>query len=497
MIADQIQLERDGEEGLARQLFLQIRRLIEGGGLTAGTALPASRRFAQELGVGRNTVIMAYEQLVLEGYAQADGRRGTRISEASRGFIGHNSGRDGHLLDGREPHLSRQAARLMSVKRRDMPTPATFQPGLPEIRHFPHDVWGRLLRRAARQAHGHEALMGYGHYTGWPALKEAILAHVAVSRGVVADVDQIFILSSAQACLDLITRLLLDPGDDVLHEEPGYGGMLVSLRAVEARCHPLDVEAKGAYASLEETMGKERAPRLIYATPSHQFPSGRVMTLKDRLALLSYAGQEDAFVLEDDYDSEFHFSGDPISCLQGLDRQDLVIYMGTFAKSLMPAMHVAYLIVPRRLVEPVRRGVRSVGAVPPFVIQQALADFLGEGHFRSHLREMGQLYQERRDVLVAALEAHCGQYLVPVVPEGGIQLPAYFTDFALSKGLDDRRVMASLQQAGVESSALSTLYWSGQSEARQGLFLGYAASSPVEIEQGVETIGGLFKAKVS
>ncbi|WP_373236235.1 MocR-like pyridoxine biosynthesis transcription factor PdxR [Cohaesibacter celericrescens] len=504
MLAGHIMLDRSSDDGLVRQLFGQIRQLIERGDLVAGFTLPSSRQLALALGVGRNTVVMAYEQLELEGYLQSDGRRGTCVSEASRGFLGGApDARDdvARVRTASAPRLSRQALQLMSVERRSLPTPSTFQPGLPDVRSFPHNLWGRMLRRAARHLPLHPDMAGYAHYSGLPALKQAILAHAAASRGVIAEVDQVMILSSAQAALDLVARLLLNPGDMALHEEPGYGGMTAALKGAEALCHPIAVHQQNSFSQLRDRLPEGADPRLIYTTPSHQFPSGQVMALQDRLALLSQADALGAFILEDDYDSEFHFSGAPISCLQGLDRRDVVIYMGTFSKSLMPSLHVAYLIVPKRLVAATQLSLRNVGAVPSVVVQQALADFMADGHLRAHVREMNKLYHARRDALVAGLNRHCRPFLAPVVPDGGIQLPAYFTEHALGRGFDDKALVPLLRKDGVESSALSSLYWSsqskGSSKVKQGLFLGYAASNLEEIEAGVKRIATRLDAMAS
>ena len=497
MLASLIDLDRSADAALVRQLFTQIRRLVEVGRLEAGHRLPPSRVLAEQLAVGRNTVMLAYEQLALEGYLETGGRRGTRVSAASRGFSMEHP-RDGEAEPLPAPRLSGQAQRVMAIGRRSLPAPSTFQPGLPETRQFPHDIWGRLLRRAARHMPVERSLAGYAHFTGLPKLRRAVLEYVARERGVVASEDQVVILSSAQAAMDLVCRMLLDPGDWAMHEEPGYAGMLASLRGVDARIRPLRVTEPQAYAALlaegMELEGGEQAPRLVYATPSHQFPTGRVMSLEERLALLRYAAERDAFVLEDDYDSEFHFSGAPISCLQGLDRRDVVIYMGTFAKSLMPSIRVAYLVLPRRLVEAGQRMLRNIGAVPGAAVQGALADFLAEGHFRAYMREMNRIYETRRDCLLAALSSHCAGMLDPVCPDGGIQLPAYLSKEAMSQDRSDVRLVERLRAVGVESSPLSKLYWSGEGTVRAGLFLGYAASDEREIGEGVARIARVLAA---
>jgi len=493
MLASHITLDRTGAKGLVPQLFAQIRGLIETGVVAAGSRLPTSRHLAAELGVGRNSVVAAYDLLLAEGYLQSEGRRGTFVSEASRGFAPARSQASDVQPKKRPLHLSRSAQALIAVGRRDQPTPHTFQPGLPDVRHFPHDLWGRCLRRAARGMHQQPLLGGYAHYYGLPALREALIDHVAVSRGVSASAEQVIVFSSAQAALDLVARLLLDPGDVALHEEPGYAGMLSVLRGVHADIRPIEVYAADRFQRLDDLVADGARPRLIYVSPSHQFPSGQVMTLEDRLALLAFAAKHGAFILEDDYDSEFHFSNAPLSCLQGLGRGEQVLYMGTFAKSLMPSLRLAYLVVPPPLVEPVRRMQRNMGGVPGLTVQMALAEFLTGGYFRSHVRDMSKLYQARRDCLAEALAGHCGDILMPVVPDGGIQMPVYLTPQLVEAGVGDDALAAALAAIGVECTPLSALYWSGRCSVRQGLFFGYAASNEVEIVNAVDAVAHCLK----
>ncbi len=488
MLATRIKLDRTAAKGLVPQLFEQIRGVIEAGSLAAGSRLPTSRQLAAQLGVGRNSVLAAYDLLEAEGYLHAQGRRGTFVSEASRGFapVLDKKGHQGSCTQ--NWHLSRSAQAMIAIGRRNGPSPHTFQPGLPDVRCFPHDLWGRCLRRAARRMHQNPVMGGYAHYHGLPDLREALIDHVAVSRGVSASAEQVIVFSSAQAALDLVARLLLDPGDVALHEAPGYAGMLAVLRGVHADIRPMDVQAGDMFRRLEALVADGATPRLIYVSPSHQFPTGRVMSLEDRLALLAFAAKHGAVVLEDDYDSEFHFSNAPLSCLQGLGRDDQVLYMGTMAKSLMPSLRLAYLVVPMPLVEPIKRMQRNMGAVPGLTVQWALADFLSSGHFRSHVRDMSKVYQARRDCLAEALATQCGDLLVPDVPDGGIQMPAYLAPRLVEAGVRDEVLLADLAQCGIECTALSSLYWPAHAAGRQGLLFGYAASNEDEIVNGVEAV---------
>ncbi|MCV6601851.1 MAG: PLP-dependent aminotransferase family protein [Cohaesibacter sp.] len=491
LLAGQITLLREGAEGLSRQIYGQIRGLIEEGRLGVGVRLPTSRALAQDLNVGRNTVMGAYEQLVMEGFLVADGRRGTMVSEASRGFEGQTAGVEDAgkaVRQVAQPRLSRQARHMIEVRRREHPAFHSFQPGLPELRSFPHDLWARHLRRAARHMQLHPDMGGYGHYSGVPDLQQAIIEHVRLARGVVAEPEQVLVLSSAQAALDLVCRLLLDAGDPAMMEEPGYSGALAAFRGAQADLRPLRLDDEAPFANLPQGFD----PKLIYVTPSHQFPIGRLMGLEERLSLLRYAEAASSYILEDDYDSEFHFKGTPIASLQGLDRQERVIYMGTFSKSLMPALHVAYLIMPPKLVVPGAGLHRNMGSAPSVVLQYAIASFMQEGQFRTHIRQMCLLYQKRRAHLLAALARHCAGDLVPTSQDGGIQLLGYLSDALLSKGWDDQSLSHHLRNHGLENSPLSSFYWSGEMERRQGLFLGYAASSLEAIDQQVALMADLM-----
>lgn len=489
-LSGQVSLDRAVDLPLSRQLYLQIKEQIELGRLQAGAKLPTSRALAKELEIGRNSVLSAYEQLILEGYLASHGRRGTVVSEASRGFSEFEDVRG--KVERKAPvlPLSRQGKDIAKVRRREAPVLRTFQTGLPEVRLFPHDLWARHLRRAARHMQLDPQAGGYGDYFGVPELRKAIIKHVRLTRGVSAEPEQVIVLSSAQAAMDVTTRLLMDPDDVALVEEPGYGGARASLLAVGAQMHPVAVDQEDVYSQLDENL----KPKLIYATPSHQYPTGRLMRLEERLSLLDYAEKTGAYILEDDYDSEFHFRGTPVACLQGLDRYQRVIYMGTFSKSLMPALHGAYLIVPEHMVRPLESMVRNVGCVPAHVVQYALASFMEEGHFRAHIRAMCGIYQERRDALMSGLERYCKGLLVPRLQDGGIQMVAEFGPDMEALGWDDQQLAHALVQSGVDVGALSSVYWSGCVARKQGLFLGYAASNLADIDAALAKMGELIKS---
>ena len=278
--------------------------------------------------------------------------------------------------------------------------------------------------------------------------------------------DQVIVTAGAQGALDLAARMVIDPGDRVWVEEPGYLGARGAFLGAGARIVPVPVDADGL--DIEAGIAAEENPRLIYVTPSHQFPLGVTLSLQRRLSLLEFARKASAWIIEDDYDSEYRYTGRPIASLQGFDRSARTLYMGTFAKTLFPALRVGYLIVPDALVDPFSAAIRISGHTPPAAIQAALADFMGEGHFGAHVRRMLGVYAERRACLLAALDGELSDFLVASPSEGGIQIAGL-----LRGGLDDRQAAKAAAESGIRTTPLST-YYLGASKAH-GLHLGYAA----------------------
>jgi GntR family transcriptional regulator/MocR family aminotransferase len=334
-----------------------------------------------------------------------------------------------------------------------------------------------LQRHARRPARG---TLGYGVAAGLPALRAAIARHVGAARGVVCTPDQVIVVAGAQAGLDLVCRLLLDPGDAAWIEEPGYLGARGALLGAGADLVPVRVDADG----LDVAAGAARAPnaRLVYTTPSHQFPLGVTMTLPRRLALLDWAAHAGAWVVEDDYDSEYRYAGRPLPAMQGLDAGGRVVYLGTFSKTMFPALRAGWVVVPKPLAEPFAVAIRNTGHGVPAVVQAALADFIDEGHFAAHVRRMRGLYAKRQAVLVASAQRHLQGRLVVEPADAGMQIAA-----RLSGRSDDRALSAALDEAGVVAPPLSA-YALGRAPVR-GLFLGYAGVPEREIAAAVQTLG--------
>jgi GntR family transcriptional regulator/MocR family aminotransferase len=322
-------------------------------------------------------------------------------------------------------------------------------------------------------------MLGYARGAGVPALRQAIAAYLGAARGVNCDAAQVIVVAGGQAGLDLAARLLLDPDDPVWIEEPGYLGARGALIAAGARLVPVRVDADG----LDVASGARACPnaRLAYVTPSHQFPLGMTMPLARRLELLEWAAAAGAWILEDDYDSEYRYSGRPVAAMQGIDPAGRVIYLGTFSKTIFPALRAGYLVVPPALVDPFTAAIRQTGHTVPAALQAALADFLGEGHFAAHIRRTRALYAARQARLVTALERHLGGALEVRAAEAGLQLPA-----RLLVDVDDRALSAAADAAGVIAPPLS-IYHLGRVTQR-GFVLGYAGVPEREIDRGVETL---------
>jgi GntR family transcriptional regulator/MocR family aminotransferase len=375
-------------------------------------------------------------------------------------------------------HVSRWAQRL---RKADWPfanegEPRPFLPGLADARAFPHDMWARCLRRAARSAPvaGTTAL-------NRPSLQAALLGHLVEHRGVRAEARQIIITPSAQAAIELIARVLLDAGDIAWLESPGYGGACAALEGAGAAIRGVGLDRSGLAFK-----GRRDRPRLIFVTPSHQYPTGRLMPINRRKELLAFAGSAGAAIIEDDYDSEFHYDGRPVAALQGLDETGSVFYVGTFSKSMFADIRSGYAIVPGNLVEVFERAQRHSGQIVPAPLQDALAEFIDDGLFAAHIRKMTRIYRERRDRLVQALGAAAGHALKMTPPAGGMQLLVQ-----LDPRQSDLDIAERLAELGVTARPLSW-HFTGEITG-QGLFLGFAAWTEREIDAGAGVIGGVMR----
>jgi GntR family transcriptional regulator/MocR family aminotransferase len=353
-----------------------------------------------------------------------------------------------------------------------------LQTGIADAREFPHELWARCLRRAARMAPLRGALA-----LNRPSLQSALLRYLVEHRGVRAEPRQVFIMPSAQSAVELVARVVLDAGDLAWLESPGYGGARAAFEAAGARVAGVALDASGIMIG-----GRNDRPRLIFVTPSHQYPTGRLMSVNRRRELLAFAASVGAAIIEDDYDSEFHYDGRPVAALQGLDETGCVFYIGTFSKSTFSDIRLGYVVVPESHVDSFERAQRHSGDIAAVPMQEALAEFIEDGHFAAHIRRVTRLYGERRDRLVQALRDAAGSRLTVVPPSGGMQLLAY-----LATGADDCDVAARLNEAGVTVRPLSR-HFVGRITGH-GLFLGFAAWNADEIDAGASVIGDVLRQR--
>ena len=477
LLPGMLHLSRDGGATLTRQLTDQLRDLITTGRLAPGQRLPSSRQLAGSLALSRNTVSFAIEQLAAEGYlALSAGRR-----PAVAAGLSLDRRRTSSRSNRAESARISLSAWARGLHRASWPPvhdgrPRPFQPGLADEREFPHDAWSRCLRRAARNA-----TLRRDRPINHPPLQEALLGHLAVHRGIKAKASQILIVPTAQAGLTLIASALLERGDHAWIESPGYGGANVAFHAAGAIVSAIPLDAQGMAIS-----SAEDAPRLIFVTPSHQYPTGRLMPIGRRLELLRFAEATGACVIEDDYDGEFHYEARPVAALQGLATSPRVFYLGTFSKATYADIRIGYVVVPEALVDVFEIAQRHMGMLTSITIQDALAEFIGAGGYLSHIRRMTRLYKGRRDRMLQALAAEAGDRLSVEVPAGGMQLLA-----RCSAPANDQQLSARLLEAGVVSRPLSSMLYHRTNE--HGLFLGFAAWNEKEIDQAARILGRIVR----
>jgi GntR family transcriptional regulator/MocR family aminotransferase len=469
---------RDPETPAYRWLYTALRTEILEGRLRPGARLPGTRDLASQYGLSRGTIVTAFEQLKAEGYVDGSVGSGTFVSKVL----------PEDLLEVRRkaaapPRAQQRPPRSVSeYGRRVRPFPVfeirparAFRANLPALDLFPMTLWAQLTARRLRRAssrllQGCEP-MGYG------PLREAVAEYLSTSRGVKCVPEQVAIVGGAQAALDLVARLLLDPGDRVCMEEPGYVGADLVFEAAGAEIVPVPLDDEGMVLREPDLRGA----RLVYLTPAHQFPLGVTMSLPRRLALLEQARAAGALIVEDDYDSEFRYAGRPVPALQGLDRHGLVLFAGTFSKVLFPSLRLGYLVIPPDLVDRFAAMISVTSRFAPVFEQAVLCDFITEGHFGRHLRRMREVYAERLAVLLETAHERLAGLLEISTVEAGLQTVGW-----LRGGIAGEAAVEAAAARGVEVTPLSR-YYRGH-PAREGLQLGFAAVDAQEIRRGVREL---------
>ena len=472
-----IDLPARASRQVGRDLHGQLRTGIVGGRLQPGLRLPASREMAAALGVSRNTVVAAYDLLLSEGYVSAHGRGGTIVadflSSPPRGSAPPTGPR-------RDPRLS-PAWRTPALIPTDMRKECrfNFSVGIPDCSEFPFDIWRRLTMRAVRGvSRSHD---WYSEPEGRRALRAAIAGHVSFARAIACTPEEIVVTAGAQQAFDLLARILVTPGQTVVAvEEPGYSPLRNALAAVGARMAPVPVDGEG--------LRVDRLPRntkVVCVTPSHQFPLGVHLSLARRTALLEFARANRAVVVEDDYDGEYRFAGWPLDALKTLDHGESVFYVGTFSKSMFPALRLGFVIAPAWAHQALVAAKQLADWNAPLVAQDALAAFIAEGHLARHVRKMRRIYSERRDILQSALQRFCGRKLEIVGIGAGMHLAARLDDSVAVPTLVERAQAAGIALSSVRKFA------AGGAKAN-GLMLGYGAIESPQIGDAVRRLSRLL-----
>ena len=463
---------------LLRALHAQLREAIVDGRLKPGLRLPSTRRLADAYRVSRNTAVAAYDLLLSEGYLVARRGSGAYVADALPQRAARKSAATDAANERRLSAFWRKPPAAIRVAS-DVPR-HDFRLGVPDSALFPFAIWRRLSARALRALSKTQA--AYAEPRGQPALRNAIAAHVSFARAVACGADDVVVTAGAQQAFDLLARILVTPGRTVVAiENPGYPPLRAAFAAAGAKLAPVRVDAQGLVV--------ERIPRdarVICVTPSHQFPLGNAMSAQRRAELLDFAQAHGAVVIEDDYDGEFRFGGRPLDALQTLDRAESVFYVGTFSKSLFPAIRLGYVVAPpwsqRALVAAKQGADWHCGVIE----QDTLATFIGEGHLARHVRRMRQVYAARRDALLGGLERDFGRWLEPIPSIAGLHLAAW-----ARPSVD---VQAIVEQARRHDLGISSLreYYSGV-PARSGLAFGYGAIDERGIVDGLARLRRLVK----
>ncbi|MFT5259275.1 MAG: GntR family transcriptional regulator/MocR family aminotransferase [Saprospiraceae bacterium] len=461
-----LNIERNTSVPIYRQLDASLRRLILSGSLEPAQKLPSTRELAEELGVSRITVKSVYEQLVVEGYAVSKTGAGTFIAQGLEieGASKFNRVRRKSKIP--EVEITDRAQRIMSSRasaRHGETNP--FRPGVPALDLFPVKAWNKYLLEATQSNHRHH--MSYGDLSGNADLRNSITSHLTDARGMQVDPAQIVITSGAQQAFVLIAFVLLNKGDTVWYENPGHIAGRDVMQIMGANIAPVPIDSEGI--DVQYAIENHPKPSIIFTTPSHQQPLGTTMSLVRRLTLLNYAQENDAWIIEDDYDSEFRYRGRPLPALSALDSERKVFYVGTFSKSMFAAIRIGYVVIPPGLVDSFAKASNLLGQRPSAIVEQALSGFMDDGRFVEHVRKMRRVYRERKDTLFDCLTRDCSHFLEPQKTDAGMHIVAW-----LKNGMQDQAVYSALLNAGIESLPLS-IYCATPLQ-RQGIVLGFCCA---------------------
>ena len=499
-----LNLERRPDAPLYRQIYHGLAAEITGGSIKPGQRLPSTRDLAQALGVSRNTIMLAFEQLAAEGYLEGLSGSGTYVSRQPPAEIVEPSPprinpaiRAAGSLD-RSAEFGAGLAVEIGVELgvslahapetlRHMRRPVPFRSNFPALDAFPVQLWAKLAADLYRKLDASTAnhLMGEGDPQGYLPLRAAIAEHVFLGRGIDCTAENVIIFAGAQQAVDLACRLLLMPGDKVVCEDPGYDGIYASAIATGGVPVPVPVDADGL--DIDAALARAPDARMTYVSPSKQFPLGMALSLERRHRLVEWAVRSDGWIIEDDYDSEFRYAGRPLPSLYGMDRAGRVIYLGTFSKTLFPALRLGFAIVPATLVEAFVSARTVVGRYSPILEQVLVARFMKEGHFASHVRKMRKLYAQRQDYLLEAVASRLGAYMTARPTDTGMEIVA-----ELAPGISARALAKAAAREGLEIMPLSLLARSPDVDVDDHITLGFSPFTAPQIDDGVERLRGVL-----
>jgi len=472
----------NSDRPLQEQLQHHLTDWICSGRLAPGTRLPASRRLALELGISRNTVTIVLEQLRSEGFLESFPGKGVFVSsEMPKGVEGLSQVKWMNKIS--LPALSDFGQTLNKTSLSEHSEILPFTPGIPDISAFPQQIWQQIQRRHQDR----RTLMGYNGNQGYAPLRESLSEYLRLSRGVHCKPEQIIITQGAQQAISLCAQVLLNEGDSVLVENPGYMGAKKAFQAKRANlisC-PLGSNGIDLEALCNGTIKGSSKAKLMYVTPTHQYPLGGILSAAQRLKLLDWAAKQNTWLIEDDYDSEFHFYHKPIASLQGMAKQTPVIYMGSFSKTLFPALRLGYLVVPEELTKVFVKAKSFMGGESPLLTQAVVADFINEGHFVRHLRRMRLLYQDKWQHLSTLLNDELSDYVKPIAQSAGMHLAIEIPN------TNDEILKQNLKEAGYGSSSLSSYFI--DKPAMSGLVLGFANTTHKQRKLGVSGLKSIIK----
>lgn len=464
-----------GRKNLSSEIYRQIRRAIADGRLRPGDCLPASRDLAQSLQVSRTTVTVAYDRLASEGFLTSRIGAGTYVSNHFAPVPQSRAQKTEGVLRTKSVWDSVRLSHAF-----DKPAEFDFRTGLPDATLFPHETWRRLLNRELRSSVKSAGV--YDSSGGHRGLREAIARHIGISRGLQTAADDVTVTSGAQQALDLIARALVAPDEHVAVEDPGYAPPWFLFRSLGAQVHGVPVDEEGIVVE-----AIPRDVRMVYVTPSHQYPTGVTMSLSRRLALLDWAERNNAAILEDDYDSEFRFEERPLEPLQTLDTSGRVVYIGSFSKTLLPTLRLGFLVTPSCCTQAVHKAKYVADWHSSTLAQAALARFIDDGGFARHVRKVGRVYAERRALITRILERDFAEHLTVVPSFAGLHL----TSIACSASLEDLdNVFECAGARGVQVQRLAKFYFA--QPKRAGLLFGYGAIATAKIHDGLKQLRSCF-----